>query len=130
MTPETRLTNAEIAGLLDPGADATYPVSNSIRRALRELVERREAESRDQRVLSMIDRITGDDFCEELDLHSQLGDGLTGELKTAHEKLSAIYRAAHSAVAPNTCHHVHDDWRKEADRLIGVVDAESGKEKA
>ncbi|HXE14057.1 MAG TPA: hypothetical protein VN633_18160 [Bryobacteraceae bacterium] len=47
MTPETRLTDAEIAELLDPGKDATFPISKTFRRALRELQERREAERKE-----------------------------------------------------------------------------------
>lgn len=73
----------------------------------------------DQQALSTIERLCGDDFCEVLDMRS---NELTGDLKTAHEKLSAIYRIAHSLVASHICFENHDDWRKEAEETAKALE--------
>ena len=64
---------------------------------------------KDQVVLEAIERIVGDDFCVDLDMRQ---DDLSGDLKILHEKVSLIYRMAHSHVRSHKCSHVHDDWRE------------------
>ena len=74
------------------------------------------SEPTDQQALSLIELITGDDFCEDLDMRAFSKGGesqLTGDLRIAHEKLSRIYMIAHSMVRDSVCHHVHDNWRAE-----------------
>ncbi len=71
-------------------------------------------------LITLIEHIAGDDFCEILDW-----DGPHKEpLKTAHEKLSAIYRFAHSARVEAVCFARHEDWRKEADEAIAAMKAD------
>jgi len=67
----------------------------------------------DQQALEVIERICGDDFCEEMEMRG-LPDS---ELKTAVDKLTMIYKISHSLVRSKVCHHVHDDWRQEAERM-------------
>lgn len=69
----------------------------------------------DQQALDAIQRICGDDFCEDLDLRTIDGP-LLGDLGIAHEKLSAVYRIAHSLVKSNICHGVHGGWRDDAEK--------------
>ena len=64
----------------------------------------------DQDALRQISRIAGDDFCEDIAMRA---DELTGDLKTAAEKLLLIYTIAHSMDRSATCHHVHGDWRAQ-----------------
>lgn len=64
---------------------------------------------KDQAILAAIERVTADDFCEDLDMRQE---DLSGDLKTAHEKISLIYRMAHSHVRAHSCFHVHGDWRQ------------------
>ena len=64
----------------------------------------------DQDALRQISRIAGDDFCEDLSMRAE---DLTGDLRTAYEKLSLIYTIAHSMDRSATCHHVHADWRAQ-----------------
>ena len=79
----------------------------------------------DQQALETIERICGDDFCEDLSMKNLTND-LTSDsdLKTAADKLSAIYRIAHSLVQSHTCFRVHDDWREEAERMHAAMDME------
>ena len=79
-----------------------------------------ENERADQAVLWAIEQLCGDDFCEILEMRDA-SEPLTGDLKIAHEKLSAIYKLSHSHVrshschhASHSCHHAHEDWRKLA----------------
>lgn len=73
----------------------------------------------DQQAIHLIDRITGDDWCYDLDSRT-IREELTGDLKIAHEKLSLIYRIAHSMNRSATCHHAHQAWRKEASELFSA----------
>ena len=78
-------------------------------------VERYQAERAisDQDVIRRISRITGDAFCEDLDMRVALRpDEVSPELKSANEKLALIYRLAHSHDTSARCYRVHDDWRK------------------
>lgn len=75
-------------------------------------VDQRQSALSDQEVLDLIQHIAGDDFCEDLDMRA--GSITDPMLKTAHEKLSAIYRYSHAFVKANRCHGVHNDWREEA----------------
>jgi hypothetical protein len=71
----------------------------------------------DRELIETIERICGDDFCEDMEMRfaaDENGD-LPGDLKTAIEKLSLIYRMTHSAGRDHTCFRVHEDWRKEAE---------------
>ncbi len=73
----------------------------------------------DQQVLSVIEFIAGDDFCEEMNMAQ--ADGMDeqwpADLKTAVEKLMMIYRISHGHVQSNSCYRNHDSWRKEAARM-------------
>lgn len=77
----------------------------------------------DQQVIELISNITGDEFCEDLNMtltfmeehdikfsHNQL----MNLLKEAHGKLSDIYVIAHSHNRQSSCYKVHDSWRKRA----------------
>lgn len=80
----------------------------------------------DQQVLETIERIAGDDFCEEISMRGlRPDDPRSDDLKTAANKLSAIYRIAHSAVRSHTCFQVHESWRQEAehthDALVALI---------
>ncbi len=66
----------------------------------------------DQKVIHAINLITGDDFCEVLDCEAAFRpEKLTATEKTAHEKLSLIYRLAHSHDKSCVCYERHKDWR-------------------
>lgn len=72
-------------------------------------------EPTDQDVLKIISQITGDDFCEELDMTAAFHpEKLTPLEKQAHEKLSRIYMLAHSHDKSASCYRVHGEWRKLA----------------
>ena len=76
----------------------------------------------DQQALELISQICGDDFCEELDMRNAHRK-LRGDLATAHEKLGKVYRIAHALVTSKVCYHVHDDWRKESERMVEAMEA-------
>lgn len=65
------------------------------------------------RAIETIDRLAGDDFCEELSMNLAAGR-LDGRLKLATEKLLEIYRLAHGHNRATACFAVHADWRCEA----------------
>lgn len=70
-------------------------------------------------LLAVIERIVGDDFCEDLDCRVAFQpETLTDTEKTAMAKLGLIYRIAHSNVTHHSCYRVHDDWRKAAEKLV------------
>lgn len=74
-----------------------------------------------EQALQLIELIVGDDFCEELDIRAVFHpEALSPENKTAHEKLSLIYRIAHSHT-PHSCSEVHDDWRDDAERQFSQM---------
>ena len=77
----------------------------------------------DQQALELISRIVSDNFCEDLDIRNAHRK-LRGDLATAHEKLGKVYRIAHALVKTKVCYHVHDDWRKEAERMVEVMEQE------
>ena len=66
----------------------------------------------DQDALDLINRICGDDFCEDVDMRYATMAPTDPDLKIALEKLSAVYRIAHSMVRSKVCYHVHEDWRQ------------------
>ncbi len=73
----------------------------------------------DQPILELIERIVGDDFCEDLDCRVAFqGETLTSTEKMAASKLALIYRITHSHIPTHSCHNEHDDWRKEAAALM------------
>ena len=61
-------------------------------------------------ILSAIEQQCGDDWSEMLDMQDA-SEPLTGDLKEAHSRLSAIYRIAHSFNKSHCCYHVHGNWR-------------------
>lgn len=68
----------------------------------------------DQEGLALIDRISGDDFCEDLACDAEFRPGgLTEREKIAQEKLSEIYRIAHGLDRSNTCYSAHSAWRQK-----------------
>ena len=77
----------------------------------------------DQQALELISRICGDNFCEDLDIRNAHRK-LHGELAVAHEKLGKVYRIAHALVTSHCCYSVHDDWRKEAERMVVEMESE------
>lgn len=88
----------------------------------------------DQQALELISRICGDDFCEELDmrvrsphLSERAQRKMRGDLAAANEKLGKVYRIAHALVRSRDCYHVHDDWRKDAEKMVDVMEAERGQ---
>lgn len=63
--------------------------------------------------LNAIEKISGDDFCEQVDW-----DMFKNRLKTEKEKIMAnkllkIYRLSHSHIKTHFCYHVHKNWRAE-----------------
>lgn len=82
----------------------------------------------DQQALELLDHLTGDDFCVELDtklgLHPEM---LTETEKAAAEKLGLLYRIAHSMNQSTLCHAWHDIWRKETEELHALVTHELSK---
>ena len=88
----------------------------------------------DQQALELISRICGDDFCEELDmrvrsphLSERAQRKMRGDLAAANEKLGKVYRIAHALVRSRDCYNVHDDWRKDAEKMVDVMEAERGQ---
>jgi hypothetical protein len=67
-------------------------------------------EPTDQQALALIDHITGDDFCADLEMRD-FSTPLTGDLKTAFEKLARIYVIAHSMDKSHSCFQAHENWR-------------------
>ncbi len=70
--------------------------------------------------LEVIEGIVCDDSCENWSMGK-----FRGEKKEMWAKLSAVYRAAHSAL-PTSCHASHDDWRKETADKLALIRAERG----
>lgn len=70
--------------------------------------------------LDAIERIVGDDFCEDLEMRACLPDQpeLPADLRTAQEKLGIVYQIAHSESPRHSCHHVHTEWRKVKERIL------------
>lgn len=63
-------------------------------------------------VLEVIENIVGDDDCVMWDLENA-NRRFRGDKKRMANKLSAVYRLAHSAIDTHSCFGVHEDWRKE-----------------
>lgn len=70
--------------------------------------------------LAAIDLIVSDDFMQDMEL-SNFNQPLKGGMKIMYEKLSAIYRIAHSFNPVHMCHDVHENWRQEAREKFGPV---------
>lgn len=68
-------------------------------------------------LLSMIERIVADDFCENFAMAALQGK-LTQREKTAGEKLRLIYRIVHSLDKAHPCHGVHKRWRRQVFGLL------------
>lgn len=70
--------------------------------------------SQELKALQAIEKITGDDFCEELDMLIAFHpEELTSREKTMADKLSKIYRLAHSHDTEASCYDIHAAWRLE-----------------
>jgi len=70
--------------------------------------------------LAVIERLASDDLCERLSWGAAQGRPTRlsdEEIKTLGNKLSLIYRIAHSLNADASCAYVHANWRKEIDEL-------------
>ncbi len=81
----------------------------------------------DQQALEVIERICGDDFCEDMsmqDLDRQ------PDLKTAIGKLSRIYRISHALGQSHSCFLSHQDWRDEAEKTYAAIVEGESHEKA
>ncbi len=79
----------------------------------------------DQQALEVIERICGDDFCEDMsmqDLDRQ------PDLKTAIGKLSRIYRISHALGQSHSCFLSHQDWRDEAESAYAAIKSEESHE--
>lgn len=74
----------------------------------------------DQEALEAIELICSDDFCEDQSMQNM--KRRKSALKTAVDKLSAIYRIAHSFGLSHECFYVHDDWWAEAERTHSALD--------
>ncbi len=71
----------------------------------------------DQELLLIIERIAGDDFFADLEFRMAAKPSKeSDDMHIVAEKVSLIYRLAHSAVKKHSCYHVHEDWRKLAER--------------
>lgn len=94
-----------------------------------ELVAALSAENAElAKVLSYLDSITGDDFCADLDIRAAFKpEELSKFEKSAHLKLSIVYRAAHGFDKTNTCYRVHDDWRRQTLEAADALRAEHGQ---
>lgn len=78
----------------------------------------------DQQALEVIERICGDDFCEDMDIQAALlvpPPEWSPELRIAMEKLWTIWRIAHSIVKSHSCFGVHQDWREEAGTMYRAI---------
>jgi hypothetical protein len=83
----------------------------------------REQLAERERLIDIIDHLTGDDFCEELDCEVNLpGKTPTEFQKQVQAKLSQVFRLAHAFNPRNSCYSVHQVWRDELKKL-----AEAGK---
>lgn len=79
----------------------------------------------DQQTIELIDSLTGDDFCVELDTKLAFRpEQMTDTEKSAAEKLALIYRIAHSMNQANACYRAHETWRKEAEALHAAMESE------
>ena len=68
----------------------------------------------DQRVIAVIDYLTSSDVCEEAEIWLASGKNHKDKDKKAMAALlGSIYKIAHGFNKSNSCHHVHEDWRKE-----------------
>lgn len=65
------------------------------------------------KVLDAIERVAGDDYCEDLNMRDAAGHEMSDDLKTASSKLGAIYRLAHAYSKNHSCYRVHKDWRNQ-----------------
>ena len=68
------------------------------------------------KAIDAIEAIVSDDFCQELEMQTN-----TGAMATLADKISAIYRIAHSESPSHPCHHVHAEWRKIKDEVLKDV---------
>lgn len=65
----------------------------------------------DQTALTAIEAICGDDFCEDMSSRVLTNTNMDPNLEIAIEKLTDIYRLAHSHVKSHSCWTSHADWR-------------------
>lgn len=70
----------------------------------------------DQLALTAIERICGDDFCEDQCMRNI--DREDGDLKTAIDKLTTVYILCHSHVKSHSCYHAHDSWRARVAEIL------------
>lgn len=69
------------------------------------------------RALDAIERIVCDDWCSDLEMRT-LNENLTGDAKIMEEKISLIYRIAHSESPNHSCHQHHGEWRRVKDAVL------------
>jgi len=72
-----------------------------------------------EQILELLDSITGDDFCEELDcvvaFDIKRSPAKTFEmLMEARKKLGDIYLVVHGHNKAHSCHSSHTEWRRLA----------------
>lgn len=75
----------------------------------------------DQMALSAIEHTVGDDFCEDLDCIAAFHpETMSDREKSCHDKLSLVYKIAHSHRTGSICYDKHDDWRKLAREVLAA----------
>lgn len=95
-----------------PHPEPTYTVEN-----VKDFVEWWSQQRNLLQVLEAIERLVADDFCEELDCERAFRPERFSEReKMMHDKLSAIYKLAHSFNPTHCCYDVHGKWRKLLDQ--------------
>lgn len=78
-----------------------------------------KTELSNEELLELIERIVGDDFCEDLSCRVNFDNFRNNAenikmLVKAHNKLSDIYTFVHSHNKKTVCNHSHQTWRNEA----------------
>ncbi len=85
-----------------------------------------------EQVLELVERIVGDEFCEDLDMMVSFGPRRRLRetrriLREAGKKLVTIYRIVHGHRPEHRCHGVHDAWRREAVEMFEGREAGKGR---
>jgi len=69
-------------------------------------------------VMDRLEEIVADDFCEELDCEIAFRpETFSLRERRMQDKLSLLYRLAHSHNPRHECYRVHDDWRALLDKV-------------
>lgn len=72
------------------------------------------------KALKIIEALVSDDLCESLEYDAVMNRPFRltpDDIKTLANKLSIIYKTAHSVIEDAICYEVHDDWRKGISKL-------------